>query len=187
MLETATDKIFCFRLCNSLRAVSQFLSISPVTRLQSAFPFVFSIFFRKTQKNRRVAERRRHNGSQRMATETNDEKSIRVIEAKIIFYSSSKQRFLTQKKGSELNFFAGFGAIDGMKHTVPVHVFNFILFFSNRRRDERKNSVRRISTIHSKQQEKTFCDVEDNKNTLRCILYAHTYTNFASRYLRKHM
>lgn len=38
-----------------------------------------------------------------MATETNDEKSIRVIEAKIIFYSSSKQRFLT-KKGSELNF-----------------------------------------------------------------------------------
>lgn len=116
--------------------------------------------------------------------ETNDEKSIRVIEAKIIFYSSSKQRFLTKKR-QRIEFFAGFGAIDGMKLTVPVHVFNFILFFSNRRRGEGKNSVRRISTIHSKQQEKTYCDVEDNKNTLS--VYAHTYTNFASRYLRKHM
>lgn len=189
MLETATDKIFCFQKQSfqfSACSVATFIHFSCRSSSKRVPFYIFPSFF---EKRKRIAESLKEDGTMGANVwqqKRTMKKAFALLRQKLFFILLQNNVFL-QKKRQRIEFFAGFGAIDGMKHTVPVHVFNFILFFSNRRRDERKNSLQRISTIHSKQQEKTFCDVEDNKNTLRCILYAHTYTNFASRYLRKHM
>lgn len=88
-------------------------AVAPFVRRQS------ESFF-STLPLRESRNRKKHNWRSPNVWRTMKKAFRVIIEAKIIFYSSSKQHFL--KKGSELNikniFSSSSNAIDGMKHSA---------------------------------------------------------------------